>query len=1070
MRGSAELVRKKSLLPLKKSYSTSLILHPKESSLKSSSNTKTKTSNGSLGEKCSNCHRSFRDSEHLAKHKRGALCRRLVQRVARQNRKLATKFDKPKSASLSSAVGSRKKPQPSRPVLATHKPYQCSVCGARFLDKVNVELHCERHHNANRHLWVEVARGHDAQAVAPSSTLDTNNISSIVEGNVGACTSRASFVLTPDNTLADVVSNSNHVSPPRLMPLDRVKCTECNAFFHSEVQLHEHKKVSHQTIPNCVESPSSHVLFHQSSPATVLNRNIGTLSNSNASCQQYLGHNVGSIDTSITNLSLNQPILTPGYIFPAPPTYYSHDPNSSMQQNIVHPHVSYMQPQHAVHPHVLHHQAEMQPHEPQQELPPQQHPEQVHGEPHSHMQHQPPPPHLHSQDLLLSLQQPTPAQLPLPLHNPILGGHPTHHSAISSQSYPSPVLIDSPPSHLTSSTVMVSSELASLVYSNASNSVPGDRLGTSVLPSSSSNDSVSSSLTNGNLICTSVTTVPMSSAFGVSSPSSSRASSTGKPLEKPDATVNTKWNMCGDCGLKFIDLMNLELHVEKKHPLLAILGSVDFKDGTVCHKTGTSITKNHSRSGVSSRSLTKDIKIPQRHLCTICHHTSISLSPMVDHVMSMHNLTGKPMIDAIRSEEGTSEYGSTKSSFSAPFSKENSSFSDVASTTVAVKSSKLIPGKDGGKVQDPSLPLGEDSCYLCQANFNSSAELIRHRIKDKKHICGMCFYVTCSRKVLTAHLKTEHDLSDVSGSSTAVLSDLKKQLSCWRCNVTFQKTSDFINHLKCHGSLSGRCEKCGKQDYNIANILIHMTTLHPDYINRVSITVTGKGKMSTCLYLQTLAGDLLDASCLESRGKSDSQNNEEQTTGTSKSQSSNNKNRKRSVSADNGSSSSENKTSRAKDDDDRRTYACSQCLISLYGTTSLESHLKQHEGSGSSGLLPGLANIKRSPSEERQSPETASSTRYSDRSRKSSKSSKQTRGITKSKGKAFDPQKVGLQSLPLTCGFKCEECGLTKDSSNVLVSHIQKVHISGNLIHMVNEKKGAVKEYPIYIVTPISST
>lgn len=60
---------------------------------KSLVNGKDKQNVGNTGEQCENCHRTFRDLEHLAKHRRGALCKKLVQRVARQNRKLATQRD-----------------------------------------------------------------------------------------------------------------------------------------------------------------------------------------------------------------------------------------------------------------------------------------------------------------------------------------------------------------------------------------------------------------------------------------------------------------------------------------------------------------------------------------------------------------------------------------------------------------------------------------------------------------------------------------------------------------------------------------------------------------------------------------------------------------------------------------------------------------------------------------------------------------------------------------------------------------------------------------------------------------
>ncbi|XP_018006399.1 uncharacterized protein LOC108664334 [Hyalella azteca] len=1072
MRGTTDIMRKKNLYP-PRNGNLSLDFDQKNVPLKSSNTNFTNKSNHSrvsLGEKCSNCHRTFRDSEHLTKHKRGALCRRLVQKVARQNRKLANKLTlKSKNVSLpSNSVGPRKKSRVSRPASMTHKPYQCSVCGARFCDKVNVELHCERHHNANSQLWVEVTRGQDIRSVSDlTNNLQNNSLVSPNEATIDASASRT-YVMATSTASVDGASSSalNYVSS-RLMPLERIKCPECNTFFHSELQLHEHKKVSHQSLlNNCIES-SSHMLFHQTSHAPVLNRGITPLNNPNPNCQQYLGPNVGTIDTNVSNLSLNQPLLPTGYIFPAP-AYYSHDPNSSMQQNIVHPHLSYMQPQHPVHPHLIQHQTEMQQQNTQQDQTPQ-HNDQIHAESNNHLQHQ--PSHLLSQDLLLSsLQQPNQPQPTLqpslPHHSAQHGGHLAHASTIAPQ-YSSSIILDLPTSNLPSSGS--SSELPSLMHNNITGVQSGMNI--SVVASSASHSVPSSLSGNNNCInASSVPSVACSSTGFVSSPcslstSSNRVVPTPKTLDKSDSNVITKWNMCSECGVKFIDLMNLELHVEKKHPLLSILGSVDFKDGTICYKTGTSIAKSLSRNtAVPSKSVMKDLKIPQCHSCCLCNHSTTSLSPMVEHMMSVHGLSGKAMVDSISSEEGASDYCPAVSRNSVT-KREVSRSCDAISTMTTCKPTRPPAHQEAGKTLDPSRPLGEDSCLSCLTNFNSAAELIRHRIKDKVHICGVCCYVTCSRKVLTAHMRSDHDLDDSSGSFSAVLSDLKKQLSCWRCKNAFQKTSEFINHLKIHGSLSGRCEKCGKQDNNIANILIHMTTLHPDFMNRLAITVTSNGVPSTCSYLQTLTGDLLDASCLESRGKTDTSG--ECSTGDKR----RNKSKKRISFIDevNTSCGSGKNKSSAKADDDRRTYACSQCLICFYGTSSLEIHLKEHEDLGSSGHLPTLANIKRSPSEERLTsslicPPDAQKAGIVDRSKVNTGKSKANLKV-----KSGDGKKIGLSSLPSTSGFKCEECGLTKDSSEVMVSHIQKVHMSGNLIHMVAEKKGATKEYPIYIVTPISA-
>ncbi|XP_063601119.1 myc-associated zinc finger protein-like [Penaeus indicus] len=94
---------------------------------------------------CEVCGRNFKEASHFTKHKRGALCRKLAQRMAKKSKK--------KKSSTGQELSDRRNKQ-----VLLHKPYQCNVCGAKFCDKVNVELHLERQHNSQQQLWVEVAK------------------------------------------------------------------------------------------------------------------------------------------------------------------------------------------------------------------------------------------------------------------------------------------------------------------------------------------------------------------------------------------------------------------------------------------------------------------------------------------------------------------------------------------------------------------------------------------------------------------------------------------------------------------------------------------------------------------------------------------------------------------------------------------------------------------------------------------------------------------------------------------------------------------------------------------------
>lgn len=981
----------------------------------------------------------------------------------------------------------KKKFRPARPSQSlVHKPYQCRVCGAKFFDKVNVELHCERRHNTTQQLWVEVGRGQDilpctmgdvdrlthdgvdqetngltqntsdgdlsqsAGDLDPRAPSDVpQNISDMPSHmNVPPCDSNPPYTLNNPEGLQD-----ENIQSSRMHQNNRYKCTECNVMFITEHQLQEHKKLVHQLVPNCVESPQ--IVFRQNGLSPVLNRNVVTSGHTNPSnsCQQYLPPNICNITDpnvatvsvrstdNISNLSLNQPLLAPSYIFPT--SYYTHDPNAPMQQTLVQPHVPYMQPQHAVHHQVMHHPSDMQQqHEAQQ----QQDQQQQHSDPqqmqhdqqtqqqsvaqqHQQVQHLHPQQH---QDLLLPVQHQHP---PPPSHHHHLSmQHPapysvhithsaTHHHTSVAPHYSSPATTDALPSHITVNTHMTTPDLS---YSNNTN------------PSN-----------NGNIpleptVSTPTTTVSNTyTVVSESSPISSRPPTKTEKIETHHPAA--KWNMCGECGVKFIDLMNLELHVEKKHPSLKILGSVDFGDGTMCYKTGVYNNDDNNVKTYGKSSLKEMNKIPQRHSCILCSYSCSVLPSMVNHVISVHSLSGKSMIDSIKSEEGSP-------------SKLNNQNTACRSESI---SSNKQPNKDDGKPVKAALS-GENCCFLCHTSFRSSAELIRHRIKDKKHVCGVCCYVTCSRDVLSEHVTWEHNMSNTSEQDGVMFSDLAHTLTCWRCDEGFLKTSEFIEHLKTHGSLIARCEKCGKQDYNIANILIHMTTLHPDFINRLSVSVASKGKSLSCSYLQTLSGDLIDLSCLQSAESSST---------ASKSSNDDTTNNNANDSLKPVDENRINCTANAlRDPDCNKAFACSQCMVCFYGSSSLESHLKQHQDCNSHSNLV----IKRSPSEERTSPSLLPKTlapRHATNSTSNNSLSKSASKKKSTKGKAINnDKKIGLFSVPLTCGFKCEECGLTKDTSDVIVNHIRKVHISGNLVHMVNGKRGAVKEYPIYIVTPISST
>ena len=570
--------------------------------------------------------------------------------------------------------------------------------------------------------------------------------------------------------------------------------------------------------------------------------------------------------------------------------------------------------------------------------------------------------------------------------------------------------------------------------------------------------------------------------------------SVGASTSSAGPSVGAKWNMCGDCGIKFLDLMNLELHVERKHPQLKILGSVDLGEGTVCFKTGIVNNKGCSVAATSAGSSTKSVlikdtsneeKLTQRHACTLCHHRTTSLVTMVDHMLHVHFLTGKDMMDAIISEGeingGIQSQQSSKkiaalntSSAAMPSAQQDHS---TCSKLTSVKSRNLVEESTRNTSQTPSVAAHKGStgaphpnqCRSCNALFGTSSELIRHRIKDKRNTCVVCCYLTCSRRELAEHLKTEHDWSDVSAlaeqEAAFTAEDIKKKLTCWRCDQEFKKTGEFLDHLKVHGSITGKCEKCGRQDYSVANILIHMTTLHSDYMNKLTITVMSKGKTWTCTYLQTVTGELVDIAVKETPLVRKTANNSKLYENSllkpkvkinKKRPIESEKNKRPSKSK---LSSDFSKTDDFQEDCKPEAYACSKCRVCLHGSGSLELHLKQHQQSlcpdTPSGDLSSN-NLKNSPPGFPRLPQ------------KSTDSSGSHTSTLMGPG-VSNASLIGLEVRSNTAGFRCQECGLTRATGEPLMNHIQKVHISGNLLHRLKQADGSVRDYPIYVITPISS-
>ncbi|KAK7069074.1 hypothetical protein SK128_024831, partial [Halocaridina rubra] len=275
---------------------------------------------------------------------------------------------------------------------------------------------------------------------------------------------------------------------------------------------------------------------------------------------------------------------------------------------------------------------------------------------------------------------------------------------------------------------------------------------------------------------------------------------------KPDrlATGN-KWNICGDCGLKFVDPMNLEIHIQRKHTDSYMVETVNLGYGAILYKTNNTRSDIQcilNQNGTSIPDTKPNKTNPQTFDCILCGFKATTKNHILYHLQNIHNTNNTNFIHVLE----TLDCG-----------KKNS------------RGHKLKKGS-----QDPLLRVQKHTCEACKEVFLSKAELIRHRIKDKQYMCNVCCHSSCSQQQITAHMDT-HNLLVVENEQNSVCSGIL----CWICGHVLASASALDGHIGDHDSrISVECIYCGERSRRLNHLIPHLLNNHPRQSHRVKVTLT----------------------------------------------------------------------------------------------------------------------------------------------------------------------------------------------------------------------------------------
>ena len=619
--------------------------------------------------------------------------------------------------------------------------------------------------------------------------------------------------------------------------------------------------------------------------------------------------------------------------------------------------------------------------------PPQPH-HHLHHQPHHHHHHQQPPqqPH-HPPPPLLPLTMPSSS---LHLHNNLLNppSFPVHNTQLATntgQVLPLQNLNPlTPPQTIPSQPQTHHSLQQQLVSNNIINS------NANIINNNNNNSSTIVQLESNN---------KSSNKLGKTS-----------AYDKCKLSTSAKLCVCGDCGYKFIDVLNLEFHIQRKHPGSNILQTVNLGGGTVLFKTNNT-SRNISSFIVENDQSKTNNKNPQTYDCLLCGYRTNGMNVILSHLQVVHGTNNTNFIQIIETLEIKKNAKGNRNS------KKNKSNSNP----------------------DPVQRELKHSCNSCHLKFPSKAELIRHRIKDKQYMCGVCCFSSCSENAVNLHMAS-HNASYIATSSSELstqnpnLMNSSSQYNfspgdmlCWICGCLSPSILSLDDHLRTHGSIFVECRECNKSSDTLSSITTHLLTTHPQQEISLGFVITTPDQqpMVHNLVVSPEGSINVATTIFNSDCSSEEENSQNEVIDNDEVNEDDDKNK----TVDEARGNENDLTSKEVSSHHRPSYACSECGACLSGASQLEEHLQMHQNP----------------------------------------SSENSQNCNSNTSVVCNSNSSILVKVEGSIEFRCEECGFWREESEPVMRHIHAVHMSGNILHSVRLPSGVIQVYPIHVVTPISS-
>lgn len=268
---------------------------------------------------------------------------------------------------------------------------------------------------------------------------------------------------------------------------------------------------------------------------------------------------------------------------------------------------------------------------------------------------------------------------------------------------------------------------------------------------------------------------------------------------------SAKWNMCGDCGHRFVDPINLELHLQRHHPASRLLDTTAIHGSTVLYRT------DHTRPDLHALALAARASLPagQAYECLLCGYRAATHAHLTGHLQAVHGSANASLIHPLDAPEPPRKV-----------------------TGRTAQSGKRSSGGSGNGGSKDTQGGGRQVCEACGEVFPLRVELIRHRVKEKKYRCGVCGLASCSQEQVTAHMAAQHP-----GTPTTPTG-----LVCWLCGASMYTAASLDGHLKGHGVLGTECVECGERRPGLAELLPHLKGHLPLQPSRVRLSLAQAGQ------------------------------------------------------------------------------------------------------------------------------------------------------------------------------------------------------------------------------------